>query len=76
MANHYTCNDCHKHYPASEVQVDHIEPVIDPVQGFISWDNVVERMFCEKEGLQVLCKSCHNKKTNIEKKQAKERRIG
>jgi hypothetical protein len=30
----------------------------------------VERLFCEKEHLQVLCESCHNKKTADEKKGA------
>lgn len=46
--------------------VDHIEPVV-PLTGFISWDDIIERMFCEVDGLQVLCYDCHNKKTREER---------
>jgi len=51
----------------NNVFVDHIEPVIDPAAGFESWDQVVARMFVEEEGLQVLCKECHDKKTKDER---------
>lgn len=54
--------------------VDHINPVIDPETGFISWDEVIERMFCEADGLQVLCHDCHTKKTADEKEIAKKRK--
>lgn len=74
VGKHYLCNCCGKEFPASEVQVDHIRPVIDPFRGFISWDDVVERMFCEPDGYQVLCKGCHQEKTNVERRQAKERK--
>ena len=57
------------------MQVDHVLPVIDPQEGFKSWDETVERMFCEKEGFQILCKSCHKSKSSEERQKAKERRI-
>lgn len=50
------------------VFVDHINPVVDPEKGFVSWDQFIERLFCEKEGFQLLCRKCHDKKTNNEKK--------
>lgn len=53
------------------VFVDHIEPVVDPVLGFQSWDEVVARLFCEKDGMQLLCKQCHDKKTADERVQRK-----
>ena len=49
------------------VFVDHIDPVIGP-EGFTTWDSVVERMFIEVEGLQVLCKTCHDLKSKDERK--------
>lgn len=49
------------------IEVDHIVPVI-PKEGFTSWDNVILRMFCEKEGLQILCKDCHERKTRDERR--------
>lgn len=73
-AKHYKCNDCGNDFPAKEVQVDHIEPVIDPHKGFINWDTVIERMFCEADGFQVLCTICHKKKTDQEKLIAKQRK--
>lgn len=47
--------------------VDHIHPVIDPVTGFVSWDDVIARMFCEEDGLQLLCHECHTRKTQDER---------
>lgn len=49
------------------ISVDHIRPIIDPKHGFISWDEVIKRMFCEEDGLQVLCKACHDLKTKEER---------
>ncbi|KKM75178.1 hypothetical protein LCGC14_1392830 [marine sediment metagenome] len=48
--------------------VDHINPVIDPVLGFRSWDSFIERLFCEVDGFQVLCDDCHKNKTADERK--------
>ena len=72
MAKHFTCAQCANEFPAAKVQVDHIDPIIDPKTGFTNWDDVVYRMFCEKENLQVLCMDCHAKKTASERKQLKE----
>lgn len=66
-AKHYKCALCCKDFPAKEVQVDHIEPIVEPEVGFVSWDLFVERLFCSKENLQVLCKKCHLGKTKEEK---------
>jgi 5-methylcytosine-specific restriction endonuclease McrA len=74
QAKHYKCNACKEDFPASEVQVDHINAVIDPSVGFLSWDSVINSLFCEKENLQVLCKTCHSIKTAEEKQIAKERK--
>ena len=51
--------------------VDHIHPVINPKTGFVSWDDTIKRMFCEADGLQVLCHKCHSRKTMDEKEIAK-----
>ena len=49
--------------------VDHITPVVDPHVGFTTWDEYIERMFCEIDNFQVICHACH------EEKCAEERRI-
>lgn len=73
MAMHYKCASCTKLFVATDVQVDHIEPVVDPKKGFVGWDIYIDRMFCEIKGLQVLCKVCHTTKTEIEKAERKKK---
>lgn len=67
LAQHYACAKCKKDWPQKEVQTDHILPVVDPGQGFIDWNTYIARLFCDKDNLQVLCKSCHEKKSAKEK---------
>lgn len=75
---YYKCNACKNSVTASKVIkgkrvpnvfVDHINPVVDPIKGFTTWDDYIERLYCEEDNLQVLCRSCHDNKTQKEKKQ-------
>jgi hypothetical protein len=70
-AHEITTSVIHKDKRVSNVHVDHIDPVIDPDTGFTSWDAVIKRMFCEKEGFQILCRECHYNKTQDERKRRK-----
>lgn len=73
LAKHFRCANCEECFPQKDVEVNHIDPVI-PLQGHDSWDAVINRMFCEKDGLEVLCKPCHKVVTqleNIERKKYK-----
>lgn len=82
----YRCDGCRKVGPATlppkegnkrrinNAAVDHIDPIIDPAVGFVSWDEVVDRMFVEVDKLQVLCDKCHTNKTAEEKAIAAKRR--
>lgn len=59
----YQCVICKEWFPDKQVEADHIVPAgslksSDDLKGF------VERLFCEAEGLRVLCKDCHYKITN------------
>lgn len=67
MCQHYLCASCGEEFPSKEVQVDHIKPVVDPKKGFETWDRFIERLFCSKANLQVLCLQCHKEKTQKEK---------
>lgn len=71
IASHYLCAECKGHFPNKEIQVDHILPVVDPKKGFISWDVFIERLFCTKENLQVLCLKCHKEKSKQEREDRK-----
>lgn len=79
----YLCAGCNEEIPTSirvdgkrknNIHVDHIKPIVDPTKGWESWDDTIERMFCETDNLQVLCTECHDVKSNEEKAQAKLRR--
>lgn len=77
--NQWRCSHCRQIGPATlppkpggkkrrpNAIVDHVEPVVDPVRGFVSWDEYIERMFCEEDGFQVLCDACHQQKTAEER---------
>jgi len=62
----YRCNTCKQVFTSAAIQLDHIEPVIDPGKGFDGWDAYINRLFGDAEGLQVLCRPCHKTKTNKE----------
>lgn len=66
---HYTCKACKKEFPAKDVQVDHVKPVVEPRVGFVDWNTFIERLYVEAKKLQVLCKACHKKKSNKERAQ-------
>lgn len=79
----YLCASCGQEVPLTikqgrkrvqNVFVDHIEPIVDPTKGFTSYDDFIERLFCEEDNLQVLCGPCHDEKTLKERGQAAERR--
>ena len=71
LANHYLCNKCKQEFPAKQVQVDHKKPVVDPKVGFTTWDDFINRLFCDKKNLQVLCLDCHKLKTKKEREMKK-----
>jgi len=70
----YKCSSCGEWHMGKNIQVDHVVPVVDPEAGFQSWDVFISRLFCDVNNLAVLCKTCHEIKTNKEKAIAKERR--
>lgn len=79
----YLCAGCGEHVPPTikqgrkrvqNVFVDHIDPIVDPTTGFTTFDNFINRMFCEEDNLQLLCGECHDKKTMKERALAAEYR--
>lgn len=67
IAQHFKCNSCHGEFTAKDIQIDHIEPI-----GYDkSWDEFIDRLYCERENLQALCTTCHKAKTLTEKKKNK-----
>lgn len=72
LSAHYLCNHCKGEFPTADVQVDHVNPIVNPDDGFVSWDEYIKNLFCPIENLQVLCTTCHDAKTLGENKLRKD----
>ena len=63
----YTCADCKGWFKTKEVEVDHINPA-GSLKDYSDLAGFCERLFCEADNLRVLCKPCHKKRTDEERK--------
>lgn len=54
----YLCSQCGQSFAQKEVEVDHIVEC-GSLRSFDDLPGFVERLFCEKDGLRVVCKPCH-----------------
>lgn len=63
----YKCEMCGSIVGAKEFTIDHIEHVVPIETGFDNWDGFINRLFCETEGFQLICKSCDATKTLAER---------
>jgi hypothetical protein len=66
----YKCASCYKLMGPKDFAVDHKDPVVDE-RGFVDWNTYVPRMICHTDNWQVICKPCHNIKTQQEKESRK-----
>ena len=66
----YQCAECSGWFTNKEIQVDHIEPA-GKLSSYADIAGFAKRLFCEAEGMQVLCLECHQSKTNAERKARK-----
>lgn len=76
--NTFRCASCQGEYKKEgrAITVDHIIPCKDPAKPQAFQEaldtcqcgvcDYLRKMFCKPEGLQVLCKECHDKKTGKE----------
>lgn len=62
----FKCAICGGLFKSEEINVDHKNPAIDPVLGFVDWNTYMNRLFCEYTELQVLCIEHHDIKTKAE----------
>jgi 5-methylcytosine-specific restriction endonuclease McrA len=69
--NQYKCKKCLRLFTRKEIRIDHIIPIV-PVSGWDTWDGLINRLFCSREGLQILCNPCHKIKTKKENTKRRE----
>jgi len=70
------CEICLTLTPRSYLAVDHKDPVIplDRSLEEMSWDELIDRIWCEESNLQAICPECHDSKTKKERKLRKIKR--
>ena len=81
----YRCECCKEEVPATlppkeggkrrikNIVADHIEPIVDPIDGFKGYDEWIRRGFVELSGFQALCHKCHQAKCKEEREQRRNR---
>lgn len=73
------CAICGNADAKTNMQVDHREPVVpvDKSLTEISWDDLVNNLWCDIKNLDAVCEACHNLKTkgeNAERRRLKKER--
>jgi len=65
------CAICKTPTAQYQLEVDHIIPIIPINKSLeeISWDELVNSVWCKESDLQATCKSCHKEKTKAENKE-------
>lgn len=63
----YKCAICESIVGAKEFTVDHTIHVVPIETGFDNWDGFIDRLFCEADKFQIICKSCDSTKTLAER---------
>lgn len=62
----YLCECCGWITKKKNLSMDHVEPVVDPLVGYVGLDSYAERLYVEVNGWQRLCDFCHSIKTKAE----------
>ena len=65
------CNICKK--LTKKIEIDHIGPVVEIGKTYkdYTWDELIQRIDCNLENLQVICPNCHKDKTKQEREKRK-----
>ena len=70
------CTECKQPVAEYQMEVDHFHPLV-PIEKTLedmSWDELIDRAWCEEKGLLPKCKPCHKSKTKEENKKRREAR--
>jgi len=73
------CPLCKEYTPTYQMEVDHVDPIIGLSETLesLSWDTVIDRVFCNENNLLAICKVCHkakSKRENAERRRLKKER--
>lgn len=64
------CEVCEKIHPKYTMAVDHKDPLVPLTSSLddMTWDEVVDRLWCDAKNLQAICEPCHLTKSSAEAK--------
>ena len=79
MAWHSRCNICKVEKPDGEMELDHIQPCVNPATGWTNFDDFINVLYSEVNNFQSICEQCHVIKSVAEgqtrtKKRAKKKK--
>ncbi len=78
----FRCAITGKLFPAAEMQIDHIDPVVPYKFGRktkwlgYNWNELLPRVFCSEENLQAVSKAAHKIKTKMENEKRADNKRG
>ena len=61
------CEVCGSWVGSTKISIDHKDPVVSVTDGFVDWNEFIDRLWCPKENLQRICDACHDVKTQKER---------
>ena len=71
----YQCNICKEWFRNKDIELDHINPVVDVKSEAMSeeefYSTFIMGLFCYEDNFQVVCSKCHTKKSKKENKTRK-----
>ena len=65
------CTECQLMVPLYQMDIDHKIPVV-PINSSLeemTWDELVDRIWCDINNLKAICKPCHKLKSALETKE-------
>lgn len=75
LAWHAQCAMCPSNvdYPEGQLQLDHIVPCVGK-NGWTTFDDFIDKLFCEADNFQMLCETHHDQKSLEEGQVRKKKR--
>ena len=72
------CTECEKPTPTYLIEIDHILPIVplDKTLDDMTWDELVDALWCDIKNLRPVCKPCHKIKNKAEAAKRREFKKG
>lgn len=64
------CPVCNEPTPKYLMECDHVVPIVGTTESLdrLTWDQIVDRLWCDESNLLGICKPCHKTKSKVENK--------